>query len=621
MSVFRVDILNAAGDIQGDGPLTSVTSMPTTESLDKVGEATFSFPASDERGALITNGSRFDLWAPKNGQTTYLGRYIHSRETIDPDGMIRTIRCHSIMRELGWQPALMRRYYTNQPVEDVVDGLVTLTDGWTTQVDAGIGNTTLTIEGGSVHAAVDILRDRWGQHFRIYSPTPDIKRLDFGVFGADSGIRIIRAKGQVMGDMAVHKNIAIIPEGGLRVEEDSDEIWNSLIVLGAGNGTAQLTMETATLGAYTLQSGLNPDGSSYWYIQDAASVATYGARWQTLAFTGIRPVSNTDADIENAANALKLSAEAYMARHVAKNRTLSVSVVGLRQDLRVGDTVKLTYRGVALKRDGSDYVYLDEDDDFYVMDIATNRAVSENGYEETVNLTVSTVADRRTSDTDIMVNVIKDMEALKLHPVPGPARPTIGPYTRDIDSTHSAKFTVSIGPETLTLNYAKLKFRTRPFRTLASGASGGGSHNHRMFQFEAAQLAVNCDQRYSCRKSGGGDMTLVFGKGTHASGDLYTRDTESNHTHVLSYGINDDASYPRTIGVKINGIDRTIALGGTWAPSNAPVDVSVDITQYLVDAVGGLRQDHDIEFTCTSGQGTIEFEVPMLCVVQPIAVT
>ena len=93
------------------------------------------------------------------------------------------------------------------------------------------------------------------------------------------------------------------------------------------------------------------------------------------------------------------------------------------------------------------------------------------------------------------------------------------------------------------------------------------------------------------------------------------------HNHDPDYGIYADNQYPQGVRVTIDGIDRTVALGGPWAASNAAIDIELNITDYLVNAAGGLRQNHTIVISCASGQGEVEVGVEMLCSIQAIAVS
>jgi hypothetical protein len=122
----------------------------------------------------------------------------------------------------------------------------------------------------------------------------------------------------------------------------------------------------------------------------------------------------------------------------------------------------------------------------------------------------------------------------------------------------------------------------------------------------------------------------VHGLGSHTHDlNLHTHDLNLhthpiNHQHTFTpnisatYGFYDDTEFPRTISLAIDGVDVTVALGGPWAIPAASVTVEVDITAILL--AGTLRQNHTLEFTCTTGQGEIECEVDMLVSIQAIAV-
>lgn len=62
------------------------------------------------------------------------------------------------------------------------------------------------------------------------------------------------------------------------------------------------------------------------------------------------------------------------------------------------------------------------------------------------------------------------------------------------------------------------------------------------------------------------------------------------------YIVYQDTSYPSDLTITINGVDVTNDLGGPWNPSagNSPVDVTLDISQYIINASGGLFQNHTV---------------------------
>ena len=402
--MFRVDILDASGAKVGGGPLKNITDLTDTRSLDAAGSVTFSIPAGDPRGQYINAGSLFDVYDAVDG---YLGRNLFKSKSMEQRGgdAVLTVEAWDMMRELTRHSVGFRRLYSYNDVAEVVGDLVGVVSGWRAVVDDGIGYTSIGLEGESVLWAVDELRDRWGQHYRLSTPTPGDNVLEFGAFGDDCGVRAIQFQAGTGPDIDGRREVAAIEN--VRLLEESDDIFNRIIPLGAGQGIAQLTIERATLGDYEINTGTNEDGSSYYYIEDAASVATYGVREKVAVYPQIAPLDNNDANIINAANALKLTAEYYLSNHAAPKRTYSVQLRALRRDVRPGQTIRVVFAGVC---DG--YGYLAIDADLYIMDVTRRRRA--NG-ERVASLVVSTVADRRTSDTDVVLDMMRDINAMKVH--------------------------------------------------------------------------------------------------------------------------------------------------------------------------------------------------------------
>ena len=643
-SDFYADILDANDVKLGDGPLVNLVSLNDTSSLDQIGGASFAFPAADPRSQYITAGSQFDLYDRVDGN---LGRFLYKSKALNEsqgEAML-AVDCYDQLRELSRDSVYLRRTYTNADVATVVAALVALFSGWSATVDAGIGNTSVIFQGESGLIAIDALRDRWNKHYRLGAA----RELQFGAFGASSGVVLTNLRGQVQAEFATATEIAIVDT--IRLVEESDEIFNRIVPLGAGQGVAQLTILGATLGSYAVQTGTNADASSFYYIQDATSVAAYGLRTQILTLPQITPITNSAANIVNAANALKLSAEAYIARHLVPKITYDVSVRALRQTVKVGDTVRLRYRGVV---DG--YSYIDVDADFYVMDITRSRSVGGN---RTATLTIATIAARRTADTDVMLNVINDLNALKVHVPISLSKDRVGPYSLRMDSTHTADFTASFGNEVLALNYAKLRFKTSPLKSsvttvstassTAATTTSGGSQTPTSASGDALHYHYVPTQHWT---PGGSDYPVYIRAGDAAAGDYFvanmdgftgaggnvktgsdstththtvtvaahTHDvTVPAHNHTLSYGIYQDTAYPTSISVAVDGTDRTIVLGGPWAPAGgALASTEVDISNYLAIS---LQTNHTISFSCASGQGEMEAEVRMLETIQAIAVS
>lgn len=656
-SPFRIDVLDAAGNRLGDGPLRYVETLTDTRSLDKIGTLEFGLSATDPRVRLFNTGTQFDVYDAVDG---YLGRYWfqgRKRDVSDGEAVI-TIVCQDALRELGTRSVGLRRNYLFTDVRLVIEDLIdVMGPGWVARADEGIGDTTINFEGESVLIAIDALRDRWGQHYRLGARVGNIQALEFGAFGDTAPVRLVGGTAAPPPELEGQRESAWIKQ--FRDADDRAEICNTILPLGAGEGTTQLTIELADLGDYAVLAGVNADGSPYYYIQDADSVAAYGVIERVLVNKGVRPLSNSDADIRNAANALKLAAEAYLARRRGLTRHYNLVAQGVRRDIQPGQRVPVRYTG---ERDG--FIYLDVDESLWVMDVTRQRRAS--GERATV-LGVATDDQRRTADSDLMLDIMHDLNALKVHvPIQLTYR-DIGPYTRRIDSANTATFVARIQDEVLALNRAILTLRTSPLKSSVQGTStsaavvgttadgggavlssaAGGDHHHKIFDYLGGSPASPTVRRFNCaiERTGGlsdeiGSLLLDMEPASAANWDyIRTYDASGDHTHGItipdhdhditipahshtpSYGIYADTVHPQTVGVMIDGIDRTAALGGPWALSNVAIDLELNITDYLVNASGGLRQNHTIVISCASGRGEVEVGVEMLCAIQAIAVS
>jgi hypothetical protein len=607
-SEFIIDILDPSGNKLGDGPLITATTLSIKEKLDSIGEIDFEFPSSDPKGELLQPGRRYDVY----DKGIFLGRFIHADEKFSGSNRetgTTKIHAYSVLTELANTSVKFRRAYDDEPVKDIVDDLVSLVGGWSATVDSGLGDESITYEGESVLVAIEMLRERLGLHYRIDNSTPGSKVLEFGAFGDDSGVRAEKLQGQVGSEFESTSGVEIIDR--LSLTEDAQEIFNRVIPVGSGQGVSQLTIENATSGSYTVQSGLNQDGSSYYYIEDATSVAQYGVIERVLNLSNIRPISNNDTDILNAKNALKIAGETFLTRSLEPRLSYNVPLITLGESVQVGDTIRVVYRGVV---DG--YKFVDVDTDLNILGIRRRRTARSGA--SPVSITVSTGDVRPASDHALMINVVKDLTDVKIHVDPTLSYYTVGPYTRRIDSSNTATFTVRIKDEVYLMNNSVLRFRSDALKSSVTAAAAGGDHRHKMFAPSDTGFATEND--FVCAANSAGTSflngTLKFG-----DFDLWTNDASGDHTHTMTYGIFADTVYPAGINVSINGIDRTVALGGPWGTTGATTgDIEVDITTYLVNASGGLRQNHTIEFSCTSGRGEIEAEVASLLTIQAIAV-
>jgi len=645
VGLIRIEIENASGTRMGGGPLMTVLSLSRTRELDKVGGIRFPVPATDPRTQYLQVGYHYKVYHLILG---YLGEFIHQDSVVKPgEHPTMEVVADDLLRELAYTNCLFNRAYTYQYAGDIATSLVGLVDGWSAGSVEDVGYTSCDFQGESVLNAIVELADGAGTHWRMASTA---RTLDFGDFGADSGIRCVGV--QVLGpEIEDSDELAIIQE--LEIASEGGGIVNRLIPIGAGAGKTQLTLEWCTAsGDYTVQNASNPDGSTYYYIEDTTSQASYDVITAPYIRNDIRPLTNSDADLQNAANALYYAAVAALIRRKDPITTYRLTVAKLRGTVLPGETVRVRYRGVAT-HNGTAYKWVDLDEDMVVLSIQDQFNADGS---ITHRLEVSASGYRPVSDTGVVTQMHRDIDVIRGHIQPSISYNKFGPYVRDIDPDNDVDVDVRIGDEVLMLNHALLRFSTKPLRvrsatlsaageTVGSTASGGGgtsgasgNHSHVMFSYMNDSPPGSPERTYQCTDGGGHYVYVTIpsdrGNSLHTSGmsadhqhSLPDHMHDINippHTHEVDYGLFTDTHYPQNIYLAINGVDVTSELGGPWAPSDAAVEVEVEISSYLRDAAGGLRQTHTLTFTVTGGsdnQGTMEVQVDMLCTIQAIAVT
>ena len=533
---FSITILDANDNVLGDGPLTNVVSVTHVKKLDRIGELTFIVPAIDARTQYIDVGCKYHVIADDGiGGVQDLGIFLHKRYELDATGRLMTVFADDAQVELLRQTVGFHRIYDDEDVADVVDDLVSIVSGWTTSADASMGNTTIMFEGQSVYQALQMLASRWNKHLRLSGT----RTLEFGAFGDSSGIRLTNLSGQIAADYAGQNEVGIIDR--LSLVAEGSEIHNSVIPLGAGVGIDQLTIYGSTVGSYTVQTGTNKDGSNYYYIQDSTSVTAYGARWYVLTLPNITPETNTDIAKERAADALKLSAEAFMARHLAPLAEYSVSISALPVALEVGDTVRVQYTGVV-----DEYKFIEIDSDFYVMDITTTREA--NGRKR-ITLEIANIAKRRKDTVDIVGGVMQDVETLKVNPRPTAGGRTASSITGDIFYTSDNKAAI-------------LFFKLRPWELAIHAV-------YLIFLVDGVTVTYRTLDDHPADVTGADDGGVGH---THTTPSL-------THQYQEVYNYAKDTTSSAQVGININGTDRTTVLGGPWYPYTYYVEI--DISDYI----------------------------------------
>jgi len=537
-SPFRLDLFDAAGNSIGPGPIYTVTTLSTKQRLDAIGTMELALPAGDERGLLLNAGTQLDAWDEQDG---YLGRFWFAGSTLDEKSGLASLRvtCHDALVELTRRTVGYRRRYIDVDVGMIVNELVHLVPDWTLEAELTLGNITVTFEGETVLAALTEVLTRFGLHYRLKMGA--LRTLQIGPFGAGSGFRLTNLAGQVQ-PLLSDPGVAIVE--GITRSIDPEAVYNRIIALGAGQGAAEITMQGATAGIYPLRSDTNVDGSLRYYVEDEDSIALYGLRELPLKIEEHTPPTNSEAVQALTADSVKVTAEAFLLTHLAPRTQYSLTAQRLGA-LPVGDKVRLSYRAA---RDG--VVYLDADEDLYMMEIQRQRSA---GGDRSANMVVSTVSERRTTDTDALVATMRAVQVMRTHVQPvvflfqnrvSDVVEADSPDTEGLSKSKYAKTWLDVNNMMTGILQVRLNFRTRPLHTL----------------------------------------------------DLYDGALGTAYFEVRT-----GRHYPGGLRLFINGVERTSTYGGPWnsGGSDAPVDVTLDITADITGASGGLYQRHEIELRAT----------------------
>lgn len=351
--------------------------------------------------------------------------------------------------------------------------------------------------------------------------------------------------------------------------------WTELAI-GAVEADYQLVAE-CEVAPYAVQTMNGPDGSTLYYMANAGSIAQYGQIEQVLAFN-ITPLSHSGPSIELAANALYDAAAAWLDRYAWPQTTYQVTLRKAYASLKPGMKVPLVYRGWVYDRDGNKVTWRNVDDTFWIM--AVHEQYGPDGVSTSLEL--SDVDRARDDLADLILGSIEQVRLSSVNIQPYPTTFTYSyqdmvgaPYTYgrgegfgDITYGKRARFVLTIDDSILSIQRVKLLLRTRPV--------------------SAGLTADDID-------------------GTNAQFNLW-------------YAVHEDNDYPGNISLYIDGVDVTSTEGGPWLTStgqNEPLNLELDITNYMVDGDIPAYGDHVIEVACGMRTLSSGYENPAVSGYEP----
>ena len=463
---LAVDVYDLAGNRLGAGPIVGILSAEYGQRLDELGDWRLTVNATEQNAEQLVRGREVRIRREGEG---LLFRGIVDVPTITVgalDDRILEVSGLSVGEQMVWANTLLGRTFAGSSVATVATSLLSGT-GWTNgTIDSGT-LVSARFDGVSVWAALREVAQIQGWHVR-----EDVlnRTIDLGAFGTDSGL-VIRAI------EAPDTDLAVVPLAGLRIIGDEPGLWNRVIPLGAGEGVNQLTLRWATRTTpYTIKTATGPDGNPYWYLEDTASIAAYGARTIVLPMTEIAPISNSAAEIRNAANALYDVASAWLDYHANPAEFYAADVVLLRHieagapTFKIGQTARLQWSGVVEDADGR-RLWRSVDANVWIM--GYRRSFNTDG-SDSWSLDLATVDRHAEGAGDRIVQAIEDLWALKTAMKPYSYREIHGPTRQSVDATHDAEIPVDYDDTVTYLHRAELRITKHRVRSNVSTTSAGG---------------------------------------------------------------------------------------------------------------------------------------------------
>ncbi len=631
MAWLRVDVYDASGDRRSSGPLHRVLSFQYAQRLDEVGDFELLVPADDERAAELQHGDELRFYREGEGEL-FRGLVDAMKTDVTAEGVTNlVVSGPSVGRELVWANTLLGRAYEGESLAAVVADLLT-GSGWSAgTLDVPAHTLTARFDALSTWTALGKVVQVFGLHLR---EDPRSRTVDVGAFGDTAG-PVLRNLAAL--DVTLAENSRVAPVGEVQVDSDSRDVWNQVIPVGAGEGVNQLTLEHSDRSVsggdpYDVQSAVGPDGRSYYYLEDADSVGAHGRRVKPLVVKEAAPLANSLAGFRAAANALYDVASTWLQRRKAPVTSYRVTAQGLRHVdaatgealLRVGDRLRLIYRGFVEDAAGARRTWQDVDASLWLM--AFERRFSGDG-SDAWDLTLNTV-DRSVEDATLAVaRSFEDFYGLQVAMKPYTYREVHGPQRDSVQSGSRIEFSVRFDENVALLHQARLSVSVRRVRSnAASAAAGGGqtptssgsgnltsdlggfgsggsswdgAHSHTVAGYTGwvGYGSYGGDHGHTqggwADTAGGHSHSFSYNPHQHTVASHAHLVPISEHVHSLVYGIFEGPA-PSTPGVElhINGGNYTVPLGGPWN-----IDFELDITQHLQDADGQpLRQENVLWF-------------------------
>lgn len=406
---ISVDIVDRLGVKVGPGPLATCIDLSFDTLLSQAGTFTARFPANDPRLVYLQIKKHF-LHFYVDGTIVFRGLAESQRMEVGNDGQrMLVVEGRDLLAELAETSINFEAMVLDSDAIFNAPHSVVLAYNVQMPLDmqwgAGdVGDTETGVyarfSGENALSALMKIAEHIGESFRLTQGASGGRALQWlGTTTPASGVRAVQSAGDAI---AAEDNQHICFIQSLSERRDASGMITQIVPFGSGLGDTRLDIEGTSR---TPPAGFAIGGGGLSIRSGVAEAYIGKSIIRHVNFKDIRPLFNTDADIQTAKDFLFDSALEYLRRNDSVDDVVEydLSVIALPDHVRVGMTLRVVYQ--------DDHYLVDRD--LVILGIRT--AVDSDG-GRLYNLTVATTNQWRLNETSAIVAQMEESELFGAHP-------------------------------------------------------------------------------------------------------------------------------------------------------------------------------------------------------------
>lgn len=574
------------------GTLTAIKSASVSTQLDGAGSYSLDLAIDERTIAALVNDLEVRVYVEQTDdelpQEWVRGLIRDVTITEAESGNTVTVSGPDTLDTLTETTVGIGRSYDAESIQTITNSLLSLTSGWTAEIETAVAADlqTTRFDGANVLRCLLRLVEEKGVHLRNGN---EPNTVEIGAFGTPAlsptgmAVRAIKPVSTVSYELQANDAVLLIDR--ITQTQKSGDVVNWCIPVGAGEGSAALTLKDTTYAIYNengtvyragvssrypIYRRVNGNGFTEYYI-DASDGGR--RRQAVVSFKEIGTIANSTLAKQNAANALAIAAMAYLDRQRLPLASYKLSASNVQADIKPGNLLPVKHKGTIEIDDETRsakprLTYLDVDQDMWVMKV-TKKIAGDNISHD---FEVATVDRYLMDHSKILVTM---MEMLQARNVSVQTVPMVFPFMA--------------------------------YDTMQEGTTFLSGYN----QGKKARLDLRINDYIT-------DVTKVELHFITLPLHITGRNLFASPNYWTVFDVVTSAQYPSGISVYVNGADVSSQVvdidSGAPAPfnvgANVATDARVDITSFITGASGGLYQNHKIELHCEHRLGDISLGGP-----------